>query len=363
MNQIGRALINKNVMAVANACTFVQLSSSALFPRTGREVLSCSQWPTKQLGKMVLGNTMTVKLNMRKLRFYSILIVTILTLSGAFFHFSWGTLSSFGYEAISAVCPLAFLETTLASHTFIPHLLIGLGVTLVVTLLLGRVFCAWACPIPYVKSWFAPRKILPVQIPSEHATTGSPPLRPVHVLRTVSPPSPPARPGSSLRYYVLGGVLLSSGIFGFPVFCLICPIGLFFGTLFALMRLLRFNEPTILLLVFPIMLILELTLLRNWCGKFCPIGAVLSLISRFNKTFLPHIDKNSCLTTSRGLSCHACQKVCPEDIDLHKGSAALESGLCTKCGDCADVCPASAIHFFQKEKSNVMSDKPMQKAG
>lgn len=306
---------------------------------------------------------MIIKYKIRKLRGYSILAITILTLSGAFFHFSWGTLSSFGYETISAICPLAFLEVSLASRTFIPRLLIGLGVTLVVTLLLGRVFCAWACPIPHVRSWFVPRKSSAATNRDAIPASTETPQRTLHILPQPGTPSAPPQKHSPVRYYVLSGVLLSSGFFGFPVFCLICPIGLFFGTLFAIMRLLRFNEPTMLILIFPIILIIELTLFRNWCGKFCPIGAILSLISRFNKTFIPTIDREKCLITTKNIKCHACTAICPENIDLHCGKPYLDTGLCTKCGDCIDICPVSAIHLFEKDKINDDTHGTMQKTG
>lgn len=39
------------------------------------------------------------------------------------------------------------------------------------------------------------------------------------------------------RHVILGGSLLSAAVFGFPVFCLICPIGLTFATIVLVMRL------------------------------------------------------------------------------------------------------------------------------
>ena len=41
---------------------------------------------------------------------------------------------------------------------------------------------------------------------------------------------------------VLAGALASSAAFGFPVFCLICPVGLTFALVIALWRLAEFNE-------------------------------------------------------------------------------------------------------------------------
>ena len=38
------------------------------------------------------------------------------------------------------------------------------------------------------------------------------------------------------RHYVLGGALLSTAVFGFPVFCLVCPIGLTFATVLVVWR-------------------------------------------------------------------------------------------------------------------------------
>jgi ferredoxin-type protein NapH len=292
------------------------------------------------------------------MRAYCVSAIVGLTLAGAFTHFTWGTLSAFGFESISAICPLGFLETALASKTFVPRLLTSLGVTVFVAVLLGRVFCAWACPIPYVRPWFTSKKRLNQgEDLSAGATSPVVPINAAPSFRKAEPETPVMQDSPDTRYFVLGGALLSSAIFGFPVFCLICPLGLFFGTLFALMRLLRFNEPTFLLLVFPAVLVIEVVFLRSWCRKICPIGALIGLMSALNRTLRPHIDESACLAVSHGLSCLACKRICPEGIDLHEKPSGLAYGLCTKCGDCVDICPTRAIRFFGRKKSNVDSDQ------
>ena len=62
---------------------------------------------------------------------------------------------------------------------------------------------------------------------------------------------------------MLAGSLASAAVCGFPVFCLVCPIGLTFASAIALYRLIGFNEPAIEVLVFPALLVLELTVFRN----------------------------------------------------------------------------------------------------
>lgn len=294
------------------------------------------------------------KIEMRRLRAYTVTALILLALSGSITHFSFGTFSSFGFDTFSAICPLGSLETTLASKIFVPRLFIGLGVSVLATILLGKVFCAWGCPIPFVQRWFSAKK----RPNPDGSPTGPAPVVPLdtaHSMPGVEPGTPEARRTSDTRYFVLGGALLSSAIFGFPVFCLICPVGLFFGTLIAIMRLVRFNEPTITVLIFPAVLVIEVVLLRKWCSTFCPLGALIGLLSGFNKTVRPVINTTACLTANPGFSCLACKQICPEGIDLHEPHAGLANGDCTKCGDCLDVCPAKAITFHWREKYNADS--------
>ena len=143
---------------------------------------------------------------------------------------------------------------------------------------------------------------------------------------------------------MLGATVLTTAAFGFPVFCLICPVGLSVATFIALWRLLQFSEATLSLVVFPVILVAEIVLLRKWCHRFCPLGALLGLMARLSRTFRPTVAAESCLHCS-GASCSRCADVCPEGIDLHHPEASVSLAECTKCGECRDACPAHAISF------------------
>ena len=156
-------------------------------------------------------------------------------------------------------------------------------------------------------------------------------------------------------YIVLGGALASSAIFGFPVFCLICPVGLTFALMIALWRLFEFNEPSWSIVFFAGFLILELFVLRRWCHAFCPLGALMTLLARLNKTFRPSIQKDTCVSCSAGIDCHVCRDACPEGIDLKAINSPELLARCTKCRACADACPTHAIHFPFFEKCQAKS--------
>lgn len=283
-----------------------------------------------------------------QVRVFTITATVVMVMLGSVRMLNVGTLSAFGIRSISAVCPLGYLEVALASRSLIPRLWIPLLIILLLTIVFGRVFCGWICPAP----------LLGFRSSKKNGRTSSDSVsdRKLAILNksdqpissNAAPPTLEAKRDWYNRLAVLGAVLASSAFFGFPVFCLICPIGLTFGSLFALMRLFRFNEPTITLLVFPGVLILELVILRKWCGRFCPLGALLSLVSHLNVFFRPRVDQNVCLTAN-GSTCGICEKVCPEGIRLQVPEAPI--GECTKCRDCAENCPVQAITFPRWGKS------------
>lgn len=282
-----------------------------------------------------------MKRNSNLLRTLSALAVVALVCLGLALHTGTGTPSAWGIYDIAALCPLGAVEVALAAKTMVPPMLIALAIGAVLVLLFGRAFCAWGCPVPLLRRIFgfeSPKKV------AKDAAKRKKLSRPSK-LDALDVPHPQRGGVGDSRNWVLGGALLSTAVFGFPVFCLICPVGLTFATIVALWRLFQFNEVALSLVVFPAILVLELLVLRKWCSRFCPLGALLSLVSRLNRTFRPVSGEETCLRSSKGEPCHQCAEVCPEGINLHDPSLSAPLNECTKCRACADACPMHAITF------------------
>ena len=266
--------------------------------------------------------------------------------------------------------------TMIATKTMIPRAVISVVIALALILLFARAFCGWVCPVPVVSKI---RGIFSKKTSNTDMTgTGVLPASENPLVKAAvadgagagteaaAEPAPLSadeqaalkgcgskagcsscaekRAALDSRHVILGGSLLSAAVFGFPVFCLICPVGLSVATFIALWRLLQFSEATLSLVVFPVILVAEIVLLRKWCHRFCPLGALLGLMARLNRTFRPTVAAESCLHCS-GASCSRCADVCPEGIDLHHPEASVSLAECTKCGECRDACPAHAISF------------------
>ena len=77
-------------------------------------------------------------------------VFILFTVVGTIWHTGWGTLSSFGWKEIAAICPLGALETMLAEKTILPRALAALAAFFVLVVIFGRFFCGWLCPVPSV---------------------------------------------------------------------------------------------------------------------------------------------------------------------------------------------------------------------
>lgn len=287
---------------------------------------------------------------------------------GLAWHTGLGTPSSFGWDFAAVVCPLGIVETFLAGRTFAPASLICLAITVVLIVLLGRVFCGWLCPIPLLRRLFGGKKAVLRDVSDAKALQADPSPKAMEDGQASHPVPANAcadcREGGCAekralvrsralfklktsrldsRHAVLLAALASTAVFGFPVFCLVCPVGLAFATFIGLWRLIQFNEISWMLVAFPLILIVELVVLRSWCHRFCPLGAVFSLIAKTNRTFRPTADTSICLRTTGKASCHACWDACPEGIDLHDAVVSVPMNECTKCRACVEVCPVNAI--------------------
>ncbi|MDR3136335.1 MAG: 4Fe-4S binding protein [Coriobacteriales bacterium] len=395
-------------------------------------------------------------MKMTTARKLTVLAGVVLVVGGLLFHTGTGTLSSFGWRQIAAICPLGIFEVFLADEFAAPTAIIAAVLMVVGIILLGKVFCAWLCPVPPLRDLLSPRKRKTVRLKTEEAsaapekthpeadeglaapekvrsTASEVPAAPEKTrpevtrpeadraeaayleavpleisgadrtsgaARTDAVPSEAARleavalkadadahagignldagtcsgssdisartcksggfarackpsdggctscqqrrrAGFDSRHLILGGTLLTAVVFGFPVFCIVCPIGLSFATLIALWRLVGFSELTLSLLVFPVIVIFELLVLRKWCHRFCPLGALVSLLSIPNRFLRPTVNKDACIRLNGG-ECTICADVCDELLDPHYAHSLHE---CTKCGVCKEKCPTGAIRF------------------
>ncbi len=270
-----------------------------------------------------------------------------------------GTLSAIGWKDISLLCPLGALGTMIATKTLIPRAVVSLVLAVAAILLLGRAFCAWACPVPIVSKLRdvfkkpAPtaqdEKIADTRTAKEASDAAAAPLTAAEKRALGKScascgqmcPSQPAKVDS--RHFVLGGALLSAAVFGFPVFCLICPIGLTFATIMLVMLLFSGGDVTWSLIAVPVLLVVEVLLLRKWCANFCPLSALMSLVAKGNRTFRPTIDDAVCLETAKGASCDRCGAACEVGIDVRHPERGAAWSECTKCRACAEACPTRAI--------------------
>jgi len=224
---------------------------------------------------------------------------------------------------ITLTCPLGYLERALAARELLPQWWFSVALIVLSVILLGRIFCAWICPAVLLRRVFTGNgKLLSrQQVASKRIDWAS-----------------------YSSYAVLGGVLVASFLFRFPVFCFFCPIGLLFGALYAVTRIFSPDPLGLELVIFPLMLGIELWVLKSWCRSICPLGALLSIIGSLNRFLIPAFRKDKCLT-SKDIDCQVCERACPEGIQLANIGRSLSSNSCTKCLECYVKCPTRAVEI------------------
>ena len=214
--------------------------------------------------------------------------------------------------------PLAALEVTFATRELAVDLLLGAGVLIAATLLLGPFFCSWVCPLGLVldlnqalknrvvKRWRRYRW-MHLGLPREW------------------------------RFAVLGLALGFSLVGGLPLFQTISPINivawsLVFGAL-------------VPLCVVGVIAALEWFAPRLWCRSLCPLGGLYSALGR--RALLRIKVEESQVTRRR---CRQCTLSCPMDIRvMEEEVVACHSAVgdpdCTRCGACVDACPERVLGF------------------
>jgi len=214
--------------------------------------------------------------------------------------------------------PLAAIGVTVASET-LPGALLFFLVLIALTLVFGRVFCGWICPLgtlQQLSSWLlSPRSKRESLLVNRH------------------------RRWYAIKYYVLAA-LLGGALVGSLQTGLLDPLSL-------LARGLASGVWPVLPSGRPVpggwlagLLLLAIVLASRWiprlfCRAFCPLGALLGVFARFS---LFRIERRGDACTNCVLCTFACQGA-DEPLKEHR------VGECHVCLNCLQGCPENAIGY------------------
>jgi polyferredoxin len=219
-----------------------------------------------------------------------------------------------GFLPISSLMSLYYFFQTGEIHAAHPAGLFILAAILIMSLVFGKIFCSWLCPIGFISEVlgdlgdkiFRRRLLLPKTLDW--------PLR-------------------FVKYLLLG-------FFVYIIFFTMTKLALqtFLDSPYNLTADIKmyyfFAEITPFALTVIVALVLLSILIRGfWCRYLCPYGALLGILSLLSPQ---KIKRNS--TTC--IDCGKCAKVCPSLIKVDKIST-VWSDECTSCLACVDACPVA----------------------
>jgi polyferredoxin/ferredoxin len=221
----------------------------------------------------------------------------------------------------SRLNPLQALAAMIGGRELIGLYLPAL-LTVVVTLLVGRVWCGWFCPLGAILELFG--------------RTG----RHIRWQRL-----------RELKYVILFTILLMAA-FGSLAFMYFEPITILIRGLTTVAKPVAeyvqledkegFALPGIgwWLVAAPLLIVLALNLIerRFWCRYLCPLGALVGLGSKF-AWVKRRVDQMSCV------KCGDCAALCTMGAISPERDFSSDPAECIMCMDCAAPCPKAAITF------------------
>lgn len=260
-----------------------------------------------------------------------------------FFRISYPLADDVAKNLFFNIDPLILFGLALSGSGILAGLLLS-AATVVATAVFGRVFCGWICPMGTVFDWSA---------------RGF----------SETPRKPPYGKGrfTGLKYYILS-FFAAGSIFGLTIVLFLDPL-VFLLRVFTLtvhpslvflengaLNMLRgplsdmglmglatrsHPQPAFAFALFNLILFIAAIGLirverRFWCRNICPLGALLSVISRFS--LRKRMVNDACI------SCGKCAKTCPMNA-IDDGYKDTSSRECIQCERCATVCPVEAISF------------------
>lgn len=234
--------------------------------------------------------------------------------------------------AIPMADPFAVMQQLLTLHVLDSEVLIGAAIVLgFYTLIGGRTFCAWVCPVNLVTDaagWLRTKLRLPDF----------------------------CNLSRGIRYWFLALALLLSVLTGVAAFEWVSPISM-------LHREIVFGIGLGLSAIAGIFLLDLLVIKHGWCGHLCPLGAFYSLVG-WAAQLRVRFDDSTCTR------CAECVRVCPEpkvlDFKLAAENGLIVSGECTNCARCIPICPENSLSFdfrpLIKRHHSIATPQPRRQA-
>jgi len=260
-----------------------------------------------------------------------------------------------GVDLFLTLSPLLELTTSIAHRKFMVVEFLPALVIILLTIILGRVFCGWICP-------FGTTLDITDKLVKQRKTQNKTRI-------------------SYLKYYILILVLIIS-LFGINITGWLDPLSLatrtyslvilpylsflirmVFDSIYYLLPFFRlYSEPIynffkeyligyeqsifaghiLIAIIFGIVVLFGILSRRYWCQNLCPLGALLSILSL--KTPLKRQMEPSCI------ECDKCLQNCKMNAITHMGKITLK-GECIRCFNCQSICESNAI-IFKFKSSN-----------
>ena len=155
------------------------------------------------------------------------------------------------------------------------------------------------------------------------------------------------------RNWLLGAILVVAAVTGSVAWELVNPVSMVF-------RGLVFGMGLAWGIVAAIFLLDLFVGRRAWCGRLCPVGAFYGLLGEVAVLRVSAMRREQCD------DCMDCFEVCPEHQVIKpalKGAPdgigpLIDSGNCTNCGRCIDVCARDVFRFGSRFRNRCDSSEP-----
>jgi len=232
-----------------------------------------------------------------------------------------GAVCSFIVGEIQVVEPLGALQIIVASRLSIPQTILltflaAVAIFITLTILLGRAWCAWACPIGSLTEF------------TEHVIAKAR-FKPLVERKLKANTKDKRLWCKEVKLSTLAAVVLASAVTKTPAWCSFCPIGTICrGTVAG-----GFVAGTEMAIVGAV-LAANTYEKRFFCKYVCPVAGLLTLLSRLNPLIKPRVKQDKCRR------CAACAAICPEGLIVCEEKGFAE---CTKCFVCYSKCPYGVI--------------------